>query len=181
MCYYIYVINMKIENIKVGYLETNVYLLSKNNHYLIIDPGDESKKIINQIKGKVDGIIITHHHFDHVGALDELIDKYHVDIIDFNSEKKQVIDNFKFEIIPTPGHTNDSVTFYFYDDNIMFTGDFIFKDTIGRTDLPTGNEIDMFKSLKSIKDYSGDIKIYPGHGEETTLKEEFNNNMYFNI
>ena len=173
---------MKVTRVVTGFLKENCYVVEDQDKVLVIDPGDDFELIDEKLRDKkVLKVLITHHHFDHVGALDELIDKYHVDIIDFNSEKKQVIDNFKFEIILTPGHTNDSVTFYFYDDNIMFTGDFIFKDTIGRTDLPTGNEIDMFKSLKSIKDYSGDIKIYPGHGEETTLKEEFNNNMYFNI
>ena len=67
---------MKIDVVKVGYLETNVYILSKDGHTLIIDPGDEPEKIIKKVNGKVDGIIITHHHFDHIGALDDIEEKY---------------------------------------------------------------------------------------------------------
>ena len=60
----------------------------------------------------------------------------------------------------------------------MFTGDFLFKGTIGRTDLPTGNMDEMKKSIKLIKTYP-DCKIYPGHGESTTLNEEKKSNIYF--
>ena len=60
----------------------------------------------------------------------------------------------------------------------MFTGDFLFKETIGRTDLPSGNQNEMFKSLNKIKSYPGDTKIYPGHGPSTTLKYEKENNYF---
>ena len=61
----------------------------------------------------------------------------------------------------------------------MFSGDFIFKDSIGRWDLPGGNMNEMIKSIDKIKMYPKDIVIYPGHGEETTLGYEINNNPYF--
>lgn len=79
-----------------------------------------------------------------------------------------------------PGHTNDSLSYYFYKENIMFTGDFIFAGSIGRTDLG-GNSNDMKNSINKIKKYSDNIKIYPGHGDTTSLIDEKVNNVYFNV
>ena len=173
---------MEVKRLVVGPLETNCYLLIKDNHYLIIDPGEEAEKIKKCITGKVDGILITHHHFDHVGALEELKDYYQVPVYDINNlkEKSYNINNFSFEVIYTFGHTDDLITYYFKDDRIMFVGDFIFKDSIGRTDLPGGDMSKMQKSLEKIKKYPDDITIYPGHGNKTTLGYEKGNNYYFN-
>jgi len=88
--------------------------------------------------------------------------------------------NIEIKVLHTPGHTNASVTFYFEKDNIMFVGDFIFKETIGRTDLETGNMSVMQESLNMIKQYNDNITLYPGHGESTTLGYEKINNIYFN-
>lgn len=164
---------MNIETIKVGELETNCYILSKDNKCLIIDPGDEYSKIVKAIGNKdVIGCLVTHFHIDHIGALEELLYKYDIEV---NKENNL----FKFEIIETPGHTFDSKTFYFKDENIMFDGDFIFKDGIGRTDLG-GSDKDMKNSLKMIEQYDENIKLYPGHGPSTTLKEEKKHfNMYY--
>lgn len=63
---------MNIKTIPVGILQTNCYILTKNNQTLIIDPGDEPEKIKNEINTKVIGILVTHYHFDHVGALDQI-------------------------------------------------------------------------------------------------------------
>ena len=93
-------------------------------------------------------------------------------------EKKYEIEDFKFEVIYTPGHRNDLVTYYFYEENIMFTGDFLFKGVIGRTDLEYSSFNDMKKSLIKIYKYSDDIIIYPGHGESSNMKNEKNNNYY---
>ena len=84
----------------------------------------------------------------------------------------------KFDVIYTPGHTDDSITFYFEKEKVMFVGDFIFKGSIGRLDFG-GNETDMKNSLKLIKKYPDDIIIYPGHNESTILGLE-KNNYYFN-
>ena len=96
-------------------------------------------------------------------------------------EGKFDIDAFHFEVIYTPGHTSDSVTYYFKDDKVMFTGDFVFKDSIGRCDLPTGDFRVMLNSIEKIKKYDDDIVIYPGHGEKSTLGYEKTNNEYFNL
>ena len=172
---------MKIKTVKVGYLETNCYIVSDDSSCLIIDPGDEVDKIINEIGNlKPVGIIITHYHFDHIGALKKLVDKYNLKIIDYKLEEKEYkIDNFKFKIIHTKGHDNTCITIYFEKEKIMFVGDFIFKDTIGRIDLENSNELDMFESITKIKKYPNDMILYPGHGEITNLGYEKENNIYF--
>lgn len=173
---------MKIECIKVGYLKCNCYLLSIDNEVLVIDPGDEANKIIKKIGArKVLGIIITHHHFDHIGGVNELIKKYNTKVYDrYNlNEGINKIGKFSFEVIYTPGHKEDLITVYFKEDKCMFCGDFIFKDSIGRCDLPGSNLNDMIASIKKISAYPKDITLYPGHDEETNLGYEINNNPYF--
>ena len=164
---------MNIKRIVVGPLDENCYILTKENKTIIIDPGDEFVKIDKEIEGKLVGIIITHHHFDHVGALNELKNKYSIPIIDYQNQK--TIEPFNYEIIETPGHTGDSVSIYFKEEEIMFCGDFIFKGTIGRTDLPTGNMEEMKKSIKEILKYDENLILYSGHFCSTTLKEEKEN------
>lgn len=171
---------MVLDIIKVGYLRTNCYLLKKEEKVLIIDPGDEYTKIQNKIgdEEEVIGVIITHNHPDHVGALEYFEE---VPIYDhFNLEEGlHTIDPFTFEVIYTPGHKSDSISIYFKEEKMMFTGDFLFRNTIGRTDFPTGSMKDMKESLKKIKDYDKEIAIYPGHGLPTDLGYELENNPYF--
>ncbi len=156
---------MEIKSVKVGPLETNCYIVSIKDECIIIDPGDEFEKIINNIDKKVVGCLITHSHFDHVGALKKILDYYKITLGKINSDK------FIYETINTPGHTSDSVTYYFKDEKVMFTGDFIFYRSIGRTDLG-GNDNDMINSLEKIKKFPDDTKIFPGHGTTTILGEE---------
>lgn len=172
---------MQIETIKVGYLQTNCYILQKENQCLIIDPGDESDKIQSKINTTPKAIILTHHHFDHIGAVNTLQNIYNIPIYDNTNMKEQtyIIGPFIFDTIFTKGHSDDSVTYYFKQENIMFTGDFLFKQTVGRTDLETGNEKEMLQSIEKIKHYPDSIQIFPGHGEETTLQNEKQNNPYF--
>ena len=163
---------MKIERVIVGPLEENCYIVTKNDKTVIIDPGDEAQKIIDKAKDKnVVGVLITHHHFDHVGALKDIEDYFHI--------KEGSCPNIGFEIISVPGHSKDSVIYYFESDKVMFVGDFIFLNSIGRTDLPTGSDIDMQKSLELISKYPDDLTLYPGHGDETNLGYEKNNFKYY--
>ena len=173
---------MKIEIIKVGELECNCYLLDIINKVLVIDPGDNSDKIINKIGNRIVlGIIITHYHFDHIGALEDLVNKYGGSVYDKSNmnEGINMIGNFIFNVIYTPGHKEDCISIYFNEDKVMFVGDFIFRDSIGRCDLDGGNVKEMIDSICKIKKYDKDIVIYPGHGDKTTLGYEINNNMYF--
>ncbi len=170
---------MKIECVKTGPLEENCYVLTIKNECLIIDPGDDFIKIKNLIDDKkVLAVLITHYHFDHVGALDDVINFYKVPVIDYKSNKNQIIGPFKFEMINTPGHKEDAITYYFKEDEVMFVGDFIFKESIGRCDLAGGDISDMKKSIDKIKRYSDKIVLYPGHGDKTNLGYEKKNNYY---
>ena len=169
---------MKIKTLILGPLSTNVYLIEKDGECLIVDPACNSETIKREINGlNLVGILITHYHFDHIGALENLKKHYNVPVIDYNYNSFDM-KNFKFKIIHNPGHSNDSTSFYFEDEKIMFVGDFIFKETIGRTDLETGNMDEMIESIKMIKNYDDDIILYPGHGEKTTLGYEKLNNIY---
>ena len=173
---------MEIINLKLGMLKTNCYILKEGNETLIIDPADEYFKIDEIIKNTdLKGILITHNHFDHIGALNQLLKNYQTKTYDKNNleEKTYQIGNFSFEVIYTPGHTADSITFYFPKEKAMFVGDFIFKDDIGRCDLPTGDYLQMLASINKIKKDNDDILIYPGHEETTTLLEEKKFNEYF--
>jgi len=172
--------NINIKKVIVGMLQTNCYIIEKNQKCLIVDPGDEYEKIINEIKKEPIAILVTHRHFDHIGALDKIKNKYNIPTYDFNNLKEGNFDigEFNFKIIHTKGHTSDSITFYFKEDEIMFTGDFLFKGSIWRTDLPTGNYVEMQESINKILKYSDIIKVYPGHGPSTTLGLEKEYNDY---
>lgn len=163
---------MKIQTIKVGILQTNCYIINNNNECLIIDPGDEPQKIINSITKKVVGIIITHYHFDHIGALEEIKTKYNALVYDYQnlSEGMNKISTFLFECINTPGHKSDSISLLF--GNNLFCGDFIFKNSLGRWDLPTGRIEEMQASIKKIIKKDQDLIIHPGHGDKTTYLNE---------
>jgi len=171
---------MKIERIVNGYLEENCYIIYNNlNECLIIDPGSEGEKIEKFIKEKklnVISFLITHYHFDHIGALEYLKEKYNCKINDYKNVGDIKISSFKFKVIQNFGHTLDSCSFYFYNENVMFTGDFIFKDTIGNYDFK--NKKYMLDSLKEFKNIDKDIKIYPGHYDETSVFYEHKNNIY---
>jgi glyoxylase-like metal-dependent hydrolase (beta-lactamase superfamily II) len=160
---------MNIKKLVLGYLDTNVYILTKDKEAIIIDPADDFDTIKKELKDyKLVGCLLTHYHPDHMGALEEVLSYYDLEINKVKSNK------FEFEMIPMPGHTRDSVIFYFKDDKIMFDGDFIFKNGIGRTDLG-GSIPSMRDSLTKMLDYPDDIILYPGHGPTTILKDEKEN------
>lgn len=172
---------MEVKKVVVGALEENCYILEKDNTCLVVDPGADYQKIKDVIGDKkVLGVLITHSHFDHIGALRNFLTKRSVKIFKKSNleEKEYKIGDFTFECIYTPGHSKDSVTFYFKEENIMFIGDFIFKESIGRTDLPGGDPIEMQDSIEKIKNYDKTITIYPGHYEDSTLENEFKKNSF---
>ena len=164
---------MDIKRVVVGELEENCYIVTNNNKCLVIDPGDEFNLIDKEIKGKeVVGCLVTHFHPDHIGALEDLLSKYDIEV------NKDFTKYFNYEVIHTPGHTYDSKVFYFKKNNTMFTGDFIFRSSIGRTDLG-GNDLDMKDSLKLITKYPDETILYPGHGEATDLGREKKRFKYY--
>lgn len=173
---------MKVERIVVGKLATNCYLFISGPELAIIDPGDEADNILTRVektKAKVKYIINTHSHFDHILASDELKERTGAAVLIHEEEKKLV--NFKvdrfleekdkikigsavLEIVHTPGHTPGGICLL--GKKVIFTGDTIFKNGYGRTDLTGGS----FEKLKdSLKKLAGLLKpgmtVYPGHGE----------------
>lgn len=197
---------MEVKVIKSGFLQTNTYIVSKENNCVIIDPsfaGDKINDYVNEKKYKVLAILLTHGHYDHISATNELAKRYKckvyvssndiqllidpilngsrrytksdisVDKIYLSSFDKEIIlklDNFMIDVLFTPGHTKGSCCYLI--GNELFSGDTLFKDAIGRVDLPTGSAFDMDKSLKYIFSLKNDIVVFPGHGDETTILKE---------
>lgn len=172
---------MEVKKVVTGALDENCYVLIDNGNCLVVDPGDDFYKIKEAVgDNKVLGVLITHSHFDHIGALRNFLTKRSIKIFKRSNleEKEYTLGTFKFKCIHTPGHSRDSVTFYFEDEKMMFIGDFIFKEGIGRTDLPGGNDGEMRQSIEKLLEYEDDIVLYPGHNDDTTLGNEKKNNPY---
>ncbi|MCI5773266.1 MAG: MBL fold metallo-hydrolase [Erysipelotrichaceae bacterium] len=196
---------MEVKTIVVGFFATNCYLLIENGHCLIIDPGKKADKIIASVgELVVDAICLTHGHFDHIQAVDELAEHYACPIYIDQEDEKLIrncpynkmagytgkivhdvlnytyplikIKDYQLQIIKASGHTDGSVLLLYK--GVMFAGDVLFKGSIGRCDLYSGNDAKMHQSLKMIKELDPDLIVYPGHGEATTLAEELQNNYY---
>ena len=177
------------------------------NECVIIDSGENYKLIkqTEQKYGfNIKAVLLTHAHFDHAGNVKKLQDDG-VDILvseidapklsnednlasDFGRKFDYLTPNMTFKdndelnlceikikVIATPGHTDGSVCFIV--DNILFTGDTLFNESVGRTDFRTGNRADLVDSVRKLFDLKGDYAVYPGHDEFTTLEHErrFNN------
>ena len=174
---------MKIEIIKC--LEDNFsYLIidEENNSACVIDPSEANPIIdrVEKLKLNLKFILNTHHHFDHVGGNKNLKKKYNSKVIGFEKDKDRIPeidfflqnreiwknDNFEAKIYHIPGHTSGHVCYYFYNQNILFTGDTLFSLGCGRIFEGTYNQ--MFSSLQLIKSFPLKTKIYCGH--EYTLK-----------
>ena len=85
---------------------------------------------------------------------------------------------FNIEVIATPGHKEDAVCYYFPDEHILFTGDTLFQESIGRTDLPGGDMATLIRSLKRLIMLPDNTQVYPGHGYPTTIEHEKQYNPY---
>jgi len=170
---------IKIIPLIVGPLLTNCYILISNDEAIVIDPGAGLKRILEELGGKkLNYIILTHYHWDHSLATLKLKEKTGAKILIGKGEKnfiKFVPDQFVdggeeikmgeqfLKVIHTPGHTKGSICLV--GENFIFTGDVLFKDGIGRTDLPGGSIEDLENSLKKLeKALKPGMKIYPGHG-----------------
>lgn len=173
---------MEIKRLIVGSLQTNCYLLISGNEFGIVDPGDEADKIleeIRKIKAKPKYIINTHYHYDHVLANQKikketgakiLIHEAEKDFIDFEPDRfleegdRIKIGESILEVIHTSGHTKGSICLIGKD--FILTGDTLFKDGHGRTDLAGGSQKEMEESLERLsKLIKPGTTIYPGHGK----------------
>ncbi len=201
---------MNIDTIKVGFLGTNCYLVSDSSgECAIVDPGDSADKILNVIEEKgynVRYILLTHGHFDHIGAVDEVAKKTGAKIAIhgndaalltgsesqrfshgvsispslpttyISSGQEITVGELCFKIMHTPGHTPGGVIYFCGD--AMFTGDTLFKDFVGRTDLAGGDTKKMKESLAKINEITEDYRVFPGHDSATTLGTEQKTNPY---
>ncbi len=204
---------MKIERLILGLLHTNCYIVynEKTLECAVIDPADNFDAIkskLDELNLKTEFIILTHAHWDHFGALDEL-KKYtgaklimgkneanslsnaclnltghfrkkapesHADIIVDDNEEMKIAGN-TFRFIFTPGHTKGSISIY--TGNFVFSGDTLFYESIGRTDFESGNINDIMDSIKNkLFSLPNDTIVFSGHGEQTTIGHEKDNNPY---
>lgn len=191
---------MQIKRFIGGSLESNGYVIyqRESGSCYVIDPGYEPDKFIQYIKEKnlmMQGILLTHHHHDHVGAVDKLKDVFDCPVylhredmdvykapVEYPLEDGEIImlENEPIRVIHTPGHTRGSVCFYSEKSKLAFTGDTIFNVDLGRTDLFDGSEDDMMHSCRSIIDkWSNEIYIYPGHGDGCNMKKVRKINLEF--
>lgn len=198
---------MEVQTCILGPFQTNTYLLQENGKILLIDPASKAEKIISLLGNrKPEAILLTHGHFDHIKAVDGLYRQYCCPVylheadetlarnkysgasfglsayiscpIEHLKEGKMQIGPFDFEVIFTPGHTRGSVIYVF--DDCIFTGDTLFKGSIGRTDLEGGSDREMKQSLQIFRQFDKDYDIYPGHDFPTKLSYELTNNYYLN-
>ncbi len=196
---------MNIKTIPVGQLETNCYIVinEKTLECVVIDPGDESNTIMDYIESnrlKCMAIMLTHGHFDHVGAVTEIAaetgctvyinqrdEGYRVGMSGMlfklpdggkTYDDGDVITEagLTFSVLATPGHTPGGVSLIC--ENALFTGDTLFRGSCGRTDLPGGDMSAEMASLKKLCSLPGDYEVYPGHMDCSTLERERRFNHY---
>jgi len=153
-----------------------------SNTVAIVDPSEfiPCDTIISKNYKKLDFILNTHHHYDHVGGNEELKKKYNSKVLGFENDKNRIPqidtvlkDNQEFKIgtlnfttIFIPGHTRGHVAFYFKKERVVFTGDTLFSLGCGR--VFEGTYKQMFQSLNKLKNLPGETKVYCGH--EYTFK-----------
>lgn len=196
---------MVIKKFILGPIKTNCYIVYDDNKEagVIIDPAIFAQEVIDFVKKqdlKIEYILLTHGHFDHLSGAVAMAKKLGAKIClhqeDIQVIKESVGDlasmfgykleyfepdiflkdrqefkvgNLEFKVIHTPGHSPGGVSFYFEKEKVLFPGDTLFADSYGRTDLPGGDEQEIFKSIKKLLELPEDIKVYPGHGDDTTI------------
>lgn len=176
---------MEVKKIVVGELWTNCYILKNKKQALVIDPGGEPDKILFYLKDVEIKILNTHYHFDHTKANSTLKEKLKCPILIHKEEKEYMdfqadeyledgsivkVGDKELEILHTPGHTQGSICLI--SKNLVFTGDTLFKDGYGRTDLPGGNPEKMLTSLKKLENtLKSGMEIHPGHGDSFIWEE----------
>ena len=201
---------IKVETLTLGNYQTNTYIVhdSESRTCAIIDPGFEARTILKKVADlglTVDAVLLTHGHFDHVGAVEEIVEatgcKLWMSESDWSQFPNPVTSYFyplancdftevhfceedehihagglTFVTWQTPGHTCGSVCYVCED--ALFSGDTIFAGSCGRIDLPGGDRDAMLRSLERLAEAEGDYTVYPGHGPKTTLATERMLNPY---
>lgn len=199
--------NLMVIGLSVGMMPTNCYLAWDNisKEAVVIDPADDAEKIKSWIEKEgldLKAILLTHGHFDHIYAVDNIRDEFGVEVYAHEKEQ-QILQNkdmncslmirrlietkadvlvkdeeelqfgsLKLKVIHTPGHTHGSVCYYFYENDVLFSGDTMFCRSVGRDDLPTGNWSDLHNSIKKLLLLPEEVIVFPGHRGPTTIAGE---------
>ena len=168
---------MNVEIIKCLKDNYSYLITDSDRNSIVIDPSEADPiiKIVEKKELNLQFILNTHHHFDHIGGNDELKKKYSSEIVGFKKDKDRIpgIDisvsdnevwksgNFEAKIIYIPGHTSGHIAFYFYKNEILFSGDTLFSLGCGR--VFEGTHEDMYNSLSKFKSLPPSTKVYCGH------------------
>lgn len=198
---------IKTEILPLGEMQTNCCLVydEKTKRGWITDPGAEALKVsarISSLEIKPEAILLTHGHFDHIMASDELRSLYHIPVYACREEEalladpsanlsdmwaepytvkadrliqdRQILEiaGYSVEVLHTPGHTKGSVCYYIESENILLSGDTLFYESFGRTDFPGGSFFEMRRSVHRLLQLPEKTIVYPGHGEETNIGHE---------
>lgn len=173
------------------------------------EEADKIASYIRKKGWKNEGILLTHGHFDHITGVSELVSLVGGKVYAYEGEKELMGDprqngsmmmgyelaiepecllrdgqqfsvaGMDFKVLHTPGHTRGSCCYYVEEEKILFSGDTIFMESVGRTDFPTGSARELIDSVRNkVLKLPSDVKIYPGHGPETTVAYEMANNPY---
>ena len=152
---------------------------------------------------QVEAILLTHGHFDHIMGIDDLRREFPVPVYVHEGDRKTLLDpalnlsssytngytfdgadyirdgqrlelaGFSFQVIHTPGHTPGGVCYYLESEGVLFSGDTLFQNSVGRTDFPNSSMSDLIRSLREkVMKLPDDVKVYPGHMGETTIGHE---------
>ncbi len=200
---------LKIQYLTLGVIGTNVYFLenTETQELILVDPADDAGYLTEQVKirgYKPVAILLTHGHFDHIYAVNDLkkawpdvpvyayIDEKplmadpwmnrsqqwaepytaQADIWVHDHEKLQIA-GFDIEVLHTPGHTAGSCCYYIEDEKTLIAGDTLFYESFGRTDLQTGSQSAIFRSIQEVLlKLPDDVNVYPGHMDMTTIGHE---------
>jgi glyoxylase-like metal-dependent hydrolase (beta-lactamase superfamily II) len=186
---------MEIKIQPMGPYQTNCYIATVEGNDFIIDPGvDATKWVLDNVKNPV-AILNTHGHFDHVWSNAEIQEKLKIPLYcpkedvfmltddplnqgtpkstpthTITGDEELILNNVKIKFRHFPGHTPGCSIIEIED--VWFSGDFLFQQSIGRWDFPSSSGEDMIKSLEKAMKLGGDFTVYPGHGLSTTLKAE---------
>lgn len=200
---------MEVLKIETRRLVENIYIIIEGDGAIIIDPGYEFDSLVDLIENrdlKLEKILLTHGHGDHIGSCEQLRAKYNTPVYAHEKERELLLDpnlnlsaamygdisleadfyvnedsevyfnDHKIEFIYTPGHTIGSQCIKIGEN--LFTGDTLFRNSIGRTDLPTSSPEDMKNSLEKIKLLDDELIVYPGHNSSSTIGDEKKYNQF---